>query len=163
MLRWLGPADAERLIAFFRTHTPDTILARYGYFFAQMTPERAAKLVGVDQSRDAALGIFEPLAPGAPLIAIGRFCRSGDAASAEVAFVVREDRRGLGLATVLFQALAAIARERGLAELLAQVQHDNPAMLAVFRRAGAEMHCDLGTGCIEVRLALEKKPSAAPR
>jgi RimJ/RimL family protein N-acetyltransferase len=136
IVRYLCPEDASRLIAFFRSHTPETIHDRYGFYVSHMSEERAARLVGVDQTRDAALGVFE-LSDRRPLLAVGRYCLESSGRSAEVAFVVREDRRRLGMATTLLATLMKIARERGLLRLTAQVLPDNEAMLRVFRRAGA--------------------------
>lgn len=155
-LRRLGPDDAGRLLEFFATHTPETVHLRYGYLFTQMSPERARELVSVDQSRDAALGVFEEDAEkdDSRLIAIGRYCLAGDARSAEAAFVVREDRRGRGIATALLEALAAIARERGLVALTAEVQRDNHAMIGVFLRQGAKVAPIAGTNGVEAVLRL---------
>lgn len=58
VLRWLRPDDVDRLLEFFGSHTPETIRRRYGYLFTRMSSDRAANLVEVDQSRDAALGNF---------------------------------------------------------------------------------------------------------
>jgi GNAT superfamily N-acetyltransferase len=136
VVRCLCPDDAPRLLDFFRSHTPETIHDRYGFFVSHLSPARAARLVGVDQTRDMALGVFESGGNGA-LIAVGRYCLESDGRSAEVAFVVREDRRRLGIATTLLTTLAGIAGERGLDELTAQVLSRNEAMLRIFRRAGA--------------------------
>jgi len=150
-LRFLSPDDAATLLAFFSTHTPDTIYSRYGSF-VHLSPEQAMQLVSVDQSRDCALGVFE----GRPrsLIAIGRYCLDATGKSAEVAFVVQENRRGLGIATTLLRELLAIARARGLVKLTAQVEHHNHAMREIFRRAGA-VFADHGYGeAIQVTLEL---------
>lgn len=156
VLRWLRPNDVGRLLTFFGSHTPETIRSRYGYLFTRLSSDRAAHLVGVDQSVDAALGIFETNALG-QLIAIGRYCLAEDRASAELAFVVREDRRGLGIATALLHALAAIARERGLARLTAQIQCDNGPMISVFRHAGAVFATIPGAGSLEATLELRTR------
>jgi GNAT superfamily N-acetyltransferase len=153
VLRWLRPHDVGRLLTFFGSHTPETIRSRYGYLFTRLSSDRAAHLVGVDQSVDAALGVFEANEPG-HLVAIGRYCRAEDGTSAELAFVVREDRRGLGIATALLHALIAIARERGLLRLTAQVQCDNGTMLGVFRHAGATFTAIPGSGTFEATIAL---------
>lgn len=153
LLRWLRPDDVGRLLEFFGSHTPETIRSRYGYLFTRLSTDRAAHLVGVDQSSDAALGVFEGDEP-APLIAIGRYCLAEDRASAELAFVVREDRRGLGIATALLDALREIARERGVPKLTAQIQSDNGTMLAVFRRAGASFASSPGGGTLDVTIEI---------
>lgn len=136
ILRWLRPDDATRLLAFFASHSEETVHQRYGGSGIRMTPEQATKLVSVDQARDAALGVFEPDANGR-LIAVGRYCLAPGGAIAEAAFVVHEQRRRLGIATTLMAALVAIARERGLRHLVAEVSNDNGPMLHVLRNAGA--------------------------
>jgi GNAT superfamily N-acetyltransferase len=136
VLRPLRLGDEPALIEFFRSHAPDTVYQRYGYQVADMTPARAAQLVNVDQERDRALGIFEPSPAGEVLHAVGRYCLDPDGARAETAFVVRESKRNLGMATALLRELGRTASRRGLAALWAQVSPDNAPMLQVFRRQG---------------------------
>src|SRR5690606_9819207 len=138
LLRPLRSDDEQRLIDFFRSHNEDTIRLRYGYYFKEMTPDRARALVGVDQTRDVALGIFSETGVDECLDAIGRCFILPDGRSAEVAFVVRETKRRLGMASTLLRALADIARERGLERLVAQVQKGNTGMLALFRAEAAQ-------------------------
>ena len=131
-LRALRPGDEILLQEFFRSHTLDTIYERYGGLVATMTTERAHALVSVDQSRDCALAIVSP--DGREIDAIGRYCLDPKGDAAELAFVVRENRRRQGLATLLLQQLTRIARARGLRRLWAQVGSHNAAMLAILRR-----------------------------
>ena len=51
---------------------------------------------------------------------------------AEVAFVVRETKRGSGMATVLLCQMIKIAQKRGVAKMLAYVRRDNQAILHIF-------------------------------
>jgi len=131
-LRRLHNGDVQQLIAFFHSHSAETIQQRYGYHLTQMSPERATQLVGISQHRDAALGLIERQGRGSRLVAVGRYCLRADGESAEMAFVVHEERRRLGMATVLLQALIAIARQHKLKRLVAQTQADNYAMLRIF-------------------------------
>jgi ribosomal protein S18 acetylase RimI-like enzyme len=163
-LRYLCPGDAARLTAFFASHTPDTIHSRDGLFI-HMSPEHATQLVGVNQSRDCALGVFENR--GGALIAIGRYCPTAGDGSAELAFVVRENRRGLGIATALLRVLQGVARERGPTKLTAQVEPENHAMPGIFRRAGAGFTGDPRNGATAVTLGLVidllQRPPIKPR
>jgi GNAT superfamily N-acetyltransferase len=151
----LQPSDRDTLLRFFESHTRETIHLRYGYELSQISEARAAELVGVDQSKDAALGIFEPAEP-VPLVAIGRYCLLAGGKSAEVAFVVREDRRRFGMATVLFEALLRIAGSRGLATLEAQVLRENQPMLEIFGRVGGVRAAIPGTGSVSVSVNVAK-------
>lgn len=151
-IRPLRSGDEARLLEFFRSHTPETIQERYGYPVTEMSAQRAAELVNVDQARDCALGVFSH--DGTQLHAVGRYClnRRGDAA--EVAFVVRESMRGRGLATALLRWLIAVARARGLSRLWAQANAHNATMLGIFRRHGFAIAPDPGTGLSNATLEL---------
>ena len=158
-LRPLTLADADRLIAFFQSHNEETVRLRYGYFFREMTPSRARQLVGVDQHKDLALGIFSTGPDGTEVVdAIGRYCLMEDGKTAEMAFIVRESKRRLGMAQTLLHALMDIARKRGLNELVAQVQRENRGMIALFQQAGASSRSVLVADALDVRLPLH--PSA---
>ena len=133
-IRPLHAGDEQRLLEFFRSHTPETIQERYGFPVAAMSVERAAELVGVDQDRDCALGVFST--DGELLHAVGRYCLDADSQGAEVAFVVRETMRRRGLATKLLRRLIAVARKRRLTRLWAQTSPHNAAMLSILRRHG---------------------------
>lgn len=136
VIRPLRAGDEVKLQAFFASHTPDTIFERYGYLISTMTPERASSLVNVDQSKDRALGIFELGARDEELRAVGRYCLDQDGKGAELAFVVHEKTRRLGMATELLRLLTATGVRRGLKRLWAQTHADNDAMIGVFQRQG---------------------------
>jgi GNAT superfamily N-acetyltransferase len=151
VVRPLSPADEDRLISFFNSHTEETIRQRYGYHISEMTHERARRLVGVDQSRDVALGVFERAPDGEEVLhAVGRYLLDAAGRSAEMAFVVRESKRGLGICTALLRTLLRIARQRGMSFLYAQVQADNAPMLSIFRRHGGRIKPILGADAMEV-------------
>jgi GNAT superfamily N-acetyltransferase len=153
-LRRLRNDDTQRLIDFFHSHSAETIQQRYGYHLTQMSPERATQLVGVSQQRNAALGLLERQGRRSRLVAVGRYGLRPDCESAEMAFVVHEERRRLGMATVLLQALIAIARQHKLKRLVAQTQADNYAMVRIFLKHGAHLQELAGTEGLEVTLEL---------
>jgi ribosomal protein S18 acetylase RimI-like enzyme len=65
--------------------------------------------------------------------AIARLVRSGG--SAEIAFEVADAYHGFGIGSALTRELVADARAAGIVEVTALVRSDNPAALAVLRRA----------------------------
>ena len=140
VIRLLDAKDEERLRSFFHSHTEETIRQRYGYHLTEMSHERSLQLVNVEQTRDLALGIFERNLNDEVLHAIGRYILDASGQDAEMAFVVRETKRRLGMATALLRTLLRIARRRGLHTLHAQVNRDNYEMLAIFRKFKATMH-----------------------
>ena len=152
--RLLRSDDSQRLLAFFKSHTPETVRSRYGYCVGEMSAGRAAELVGVDQTIDSALGIFEGTGAAQRLVAIGRCYRLPGQATAEIAFVVHEERRRLGMAAALYDALSEIMRARGVTRFVAQVEQDNAAMLGLFLRHGGKPRSIPGTNALEVRIPL---------
>jgi len=144
ILRPLNPADDRRLQEFFYSHTEETINRRYGFTIKRMSRKRAFELVGVDQNRDLALAVFEMQGPRQVIHAVGRYYLDPGGKSAEMAFVVSEQKRRIGMANTLLTHMLQIAHNRGLDVLWAQMDRDNAPMLQVFRhfnvheRAGDE-------------------------
>lgn len=164
ILRPLGPADDRRLQDFFYSHTEETIIRRYGFTVTRMSRERAFELVGVDQNRDLALAIVELQGPRQVIHAVGRYYLDPDRTGAEMAFVVSENKRRLGMARTLLERMIEVATQRGLAHLWAQVDRDNQPMLALFRhyKATESPGDDLHTVRIDIPLSPELlKDSAA--
>jgi len=165
VLRPLTPADEPLLISFFKSHSEETIRQRYGYRIAEMTHERALRLLAVDQAKDLALGVLVHADDGTEeLDAVGRYLLDADGRSAEMAFVVRENRRRLGMCTALLRALLANGWLRGMNHLHAQVQSDNSAMLSIFRNHGARIQPIPGADTMDVFVptAQDAGASAAP-
>ncbi len=72
----------------------------------------------------------------------------------EVAFTVVEDYHCLGIASRILRCLIAIARDKGIAMLEADVLPENKAMLAVFARSGLAMRQSREDGIVRVTLEL---------
>jgi RimJ/RimL family protein N-acetyltransferase len=138
LLRPLHPSDMRGLQEFFYSHDEETVRMRYGYRRERMTGESAYKLAAVDQRRDLALGLFEEQRGREELRAIGRYYLDEDGRRAEVAFVVHEGMRGLGLGAYLMSELARVAKRRKVKTFWASVMADNVAMARVFRAAGGK-------------------------
>jgi acyl-CoA hydrolase/ribosomal protein S18 acetylase RimI-like enzyme len=136
LLRPLHPSDMRALQEFFYSHDEETVRLRYGYQRDRMTGESAYKLAAVDQRRDLALGLFEEIHGRQELRAIGRYYLDEDGKRAEVAFVVHEDCRHLGMAGFLLGELASIAKKRRITSFWASVMPENRAMAGLFIAAG---------------------------
>jgi len=138
--RRLRPSDESALLEFFHSHSRETVFQRYHYLFTEMSHQRALSLLGVDQQRDVALAIVETTTSGEYIHAIARYYTEPTGNVAEVAFVVRESKRRLGLATRLLQALGEIAEEHALVWLRAQILQDNYPMRALLSRYAPRIH-----------------------
>jgi len=129
-IRPLHYSDQERMLAFFKSHTPDTVLSRYGYALSQMSAERATRLVNVDQHHNVALGAFGQQGNDEVLDAVARYYTTSNPEIAEFAVVVKETMRRRGLARFLFQRLCELAAAHGVKKFFAQVTVENHAMRA---------------------------------
>jgi RimJ/RimL family protein N-acetyltransferase len=138
-LRPLHPSDMRALQEFFYSHDEETVRLRYGYVKAEMTGESAFKLAAVDPEKDRALGIFKEQQGRQEIKAIGRYYSDPRGNSAEVAFVVHEGNRQLGMAGFLLGELAITAASRGIEEFWASVLTENHAMAALFTAVGGRM------------------------
>jgi acyl-CoA hydrolase/RimJ/RimL family protein N-acetyltransferase len=155
-LRPLHPSDMRVLQEFFYSHDEETIRLRYGYLRDKMTGESAFKLAAVDQAKDLALGIFTEQKGRQELRAIGRYYLDSDGLSAEVAFVVHEESRHMGMAGFLLGELATVAKTRGVREFWASVMADNRAMAALFLTVGAKQDTSGSDGERSLRMSVEK-------
>ncbi len=69
---------------------------------------------------------------------------------AEAAFMVDDRYHGLGIATLMLEHLAAIARTNGIERFTAEVLSDNRGMLAVFAKAGWPLQRRFDSGVVDL-------------
>ena len=74
--------------------------------------------------------------------------------TAEVAFVVEDGQQRRGLATVMLEHLAAVARSNGIERFFAETLPENRAMMDVFRHAGFAVTSKFDSGVISVSFPL---------
>jgi len=136
ILRALCPADERKLQEFFYSHNKETLLMRYNHHVTQMSREKSCNLVSVDQSIDLALCFTEKDHLGETIQAVSRYYFIEADNSCEVAFVIKESKRGKGMAKALLAEMSAIAKKRQVSKMVACVRSDNKPMLRVFEHAG---------------------------
>lgn len=91
------------------------------------------------------------------IIGAGRYVvidETGKLRSAELAFTVEEDYHRQGIARILSQHLASIAREKGLCGFVAEVLPENRGMLTVFSSSGLPMKTEYGGDAVHVTMSL---------
>lgn len=155
-LRPIRPDDADAVAAFHLRQSADSVYMRYFTAMPKLTSRMLTNLTVVDYA-DRMAFVAEL---GDHIVGLASFDRWPERTTAEVAFMVDEDHRGRGLATVLLEYLVVAAREAGLTGLNALVLPSNVAMLKVFHRAGFETGRTFSDGLIEVTLAIEPDADA---
>src|SRR5688572_8115593 len=130
-IRPVVAADREALEAFLRGLDRDARLTRYNSLAISLAAE-ATRLatVGVDHS-----GLVAIDAGRQAIAAHAEYIRTGPT-TAEVAFATADDRRGVGLATLMLARLAEMARACGITTFEAYVLPNNRAMADVLRESG---------------------------
>lgn len=149
-IRPITPADAPALAAF---HEAQSAESRYRRFFSPKPTLRESDLrrfTDVDFVDRVALVVEEH----GEFIAWASYERLQNRPDAEVAFMVDDRNHGRGIATLLLEHLAAIARSNGIERFTAQTLGDNRGMLAVFSKAGWPVHRRFESGVIDVDFPL---------
>ncbi len=148
-VRPIRPADGEALRALHDSLSEEAKRLRFFSYHPVLSEEELERYVRVDYV--ARLALVATMA--GELVAVARYDRVGSD-EAEIAFVVREELQGRGLATLLLEHLAAAALARGITTFVADVLAENRRMLEVFRQAGFEESTAFEGGAIRVTLRL---------
>ncbi len=149
-LRPIRPEDIEQLRALHSRLSPESIYFRFFSPIPRVPEAQLHRLAEVDYTDRFAL-VAEL---DGQVVAVARYDRGNDDTAAEVAFVVEDDQQRRGLATVMLEHLAAVARSNGIERFDAETLPDNRAMMDVFRHVGFNVTSHFDSGVIEVSFPL---------
>ena len=150
-LRPIRPDDEAGLVGLFERLSSESIYMR---FFSPVQAPSAQQLhhfTHVDYDNRVAL-VAEL---GDSIVAVARYDRTPGADDAEVAFTVQDDQQGRGLATIMLEHLAAVARTKGVHTFIAETLPDNRKMLGVFRDAGFQVARKFADGVVHVAFPID--------
>jgi GNAT superfamily N-acetyltransferase len=137
LIRAIRPDDRERLLNHFNALSSE---ARYFRFFGlkrMLTDSDLNYFTRLDFVNHVGLAAVMNDTGQERFIGVARYIvREEKPSRAEVAFAVLDEYQGWGIGTLLLEHLAAIARELGVAEFVADVMGSNTKMLEVSRTAG---------------------------
>jgi acetyltransferase len=141
VLRPIRPEDEHAMVAFHHKLSEETVYLRYVQFLRleqRVAHERLARLCFIDYDREMALVAEKPGSDGQPgeIVAVARMTRMHGVSEAEVAFLVRDDLQGRGLGTEMFRRLISIARDEGIARLVAWILPENMGMQRIAVKVG---------------------------
>ena len=131
-LRPIRPDDAPRLLALCDRLSPRTVYQRF-FTVRRLRPAEVEVLANVDYQTRMAVVAEVDEGHDCALIGVARYAPSDDGTS-DVAFVVADAWQGLGLGSLLLDALLRAAEERGLDEFSADVLGDNRQALRLLGR-----------------------------
>ncbi len=159
--RPLLPSDEFAYRNFFYSLQEETIYYRFFYQMKLFSHEVIQKQwASVDYRKNMSMIGLVQRGGHQEIVAIGTYAQE-DATSAEVAFVVREDFQGMGIASYLLKILEGIAKENDYARFTATVLQDNPGMLSVFRKRYPKAELK-ATGGNEIAVKMDFTPSEEP-
>lgn len=155
----ITPDDAGRLVSFFEQVSDES---KYYRFFAPY-PRLSDRDVHRFTHHDYVDRVGLAATVGGEFIATVRYDRIDDrgrpasapADEAEVAFLVQDSHQGRGVASVLLEHIAAVARERGIRRFAAEVLPANTKMIKVFRDAGYTQQRSFEDGSVHLTLDIE--------
>ncbi|KAB0269140.1 GNAT family N-acetyltransferase [Microvirga brassicacearum] len=152
-IRALKPEDRADLLAAIGRASQQSLYRRFFAFKRGFTEQEVDFYVNVDFiSHVALVALLEE--SGHPVIVGGARYIVMQLGKAEIAFAVDDEHQGKGIGAGLMRHLAAIARESGLTELIADVLPENAAMLKVFETSKLGVKITREPGVIHIVLQI---------
>ena len=145
-IRPLVPADQSALLAFHEAQSRESVYRRFFSPKPSLSSSELEHFTTVDMIDRAALAV-EVHDEFAGWCSYERWPARDEA---EAAFMVDDRFHGLGIATLMLEHLAAIARTNGIRRFTAEVLSDNRGMLAVFAKAGWPLQRRFDSGVVDL-------------
>jgi RimJ/RimL family protein N-acetyltransferase len=144
LLRPIRPEDRERVVAGLARLSPASRYLRFHSAVDHLSERQLDYLTIVDHLDHEAIVAIDLDRPDRPGVGVARYIREPyEPHVAEAAITVADEYHGMGAGTILLGALAARARENGVAVFRSYVLDGNAGMLEVFDHLGA--HRELET------------------
>ena len=134
-IRALRPGDGPGMLAAVGRTSPQSLQRRFFAPKKGFSQREMTFFLDIDFENHVAL-VVEIDEDGHPVIIGGGRYIVVQPGQAEIAFVVVDAYQAQGLGTIFMRHLAALARDAGLKELIAEVLPENTAMLRVLRKFG---------------------------
>ncbi len=137
-IRAQRPEDREALLAAVKRASAETLYHRFFGVKRDFSEQELHFFLDIDYVNHVAL-VAEAIEDGRTVIVGGCRYVVVEPGRAEVAFTVIDAYQKKGIGTALMRRLAAIGREAGLMELVADVLSKNTPMMKVFKRSSLAM------------------------
>lgn len=157
-VRAIRPDDNDRLRAFHRQLSPDSIMFRFFHFLPELSAEDATHFTHLDYVNRMALVATTGEGAAEEIIGVVRYDHIREA-TAEVAFVIVDRWQGHGIGTALLHRLASYARTKGFKTFVAVTMGNNARMIEVLRNSGFPWRAEYSEGTLEVYLDITNDPS----
>jgi acetate---CoA ligase (ADP-forming) len=156
--------DRQALKDLFARCSPESIRFRFLHQVKELTEDMLDRLTDIDASRHVALVVTQGEGRDERIVAVGRYQAQAERPNvAEVSFLVEDVMQRRGIGTLLLDALAELARERGVTCFSADVLSDNRQMLSVFRKAGYALSAMTSYGVTQLEFPIAQTELAQAR
>ncbi|HEY6223557.1 MAG TPA: GNAT family N-acetyltransferase [Gemmatimonadales bacterium] len=155
-VRSIRADDKARLAAFHRRLSTESVYLRFFEFKRELSPSDLRYLTELDFEQRVALVATLAAASDAPIIGVARFDvlpdRVGAPRRAELGIVVEDAHQGQGIGTILLKHLLALAHDKRIAEITAEVLPQNTRMLELIAGSGVPVRRSVEDGVIRLLL-----------
>ncbi len=157
-IRAIQADDKARLVDHFRRLSRQSVYYRFFRVKKQLTDDELRQFTELDFRSQVAL--VATLRDGGEerFIGVARYGVGAVPQCAEVAFAVADDHQGRGIATLLLEHLAPIARAQGITVFEADVLGENNRMMQVFARSGFVVSRAIDAGVFHVTFPTAETP-----
>jgi GNAT superfamily N-acetyltransferase len=152
-IRALRPDDRPDFLAAVDRTSPRSLYRRFFSVRQDFAEQEVDFFLNVDFVNHVALVAVMEEAGRPVIVGAGRYI-AVEPGRAEVAFAVVDAYQGQGIGAALMRHLAAVAREAGLKELVADVLPDNSPMLKIFEKCGLDVRTKRGPRVVQLTLRL---------
>jgi GNAT superfamily N-acetyltransferase len=156
LLRPVKLTDEHLLKDFFYSLSSDSMYRRFVSTRKDMPHDRLQPFVVIDYTKEMVILAVLDQEGGEIIVGMGQYIIDEQTHTAEVAFVVRDDRQGKGIGAELLAHLSYLAKKNGLHGFTATVLLENMAMLQLFERMGFIIEKRAEAGAYELRMSFRE-------
>src|SRR5215467_4349595 len=149
-IRPAGPGDCADVREMHARMSPDNSYLRF-FSLSALAPGREAERLCRPAGSDHA-ALLARL--DGELVGVASYEPTTRPGVAEIAFAVRDDMHGRGVATLLLEHLVSLARQRGLTAFAGETLPENTEMQKVFAYSGVPVERHYASGSIDVTIPL---------
>jgi GNAT superfamily N-acetyltransferase len=150
-LRPIRPDDAQNLIEFHESLSPESIYLRYFFGHSKLSALEVERFTCVDYVDRLALVVEDAV----HIVAVCRYERVPETSEAEIAFVVADNYQHQGIGGLLLERLVEAARPRGITRFLAYTLMENRIMQQMFADSGFRLTTTRDDEVVTVRFPIE--------
>lgn len=146
------PTDERALKEFFYSLPKDEAYIRFLSLMKVFPLYDVQRMVDIDYDKEMSIVALAGEAESERIVAIANYVLDEEAMTAELDFAVHPDYGRKGVASLLIQHLAEIARLKGVRSFIAYVSQGNEKVFGVFQKLGYVMETSLAHDTHEIRI-----------